>query len=448
MEAHGRLAWWERGFLLFVVALFIFLGVMTEIRSAYLSRRMGDFGCYARGAWAVRTDGDMYAVTCDNNWHYNYPPFLAILMTPLADPPAGEDLSGMTPYAVSVAVWYLFSVLCLAVAVHWLASALEAKSADPSMRQQSKGCRRWWYVRILPVLICIAPIGQALTRGQVNPLVLALLCGLVAGWIRGHCFRAGLCLAWAACIKLYPIYLLIYPLWRRNGRCLAGCGAGLFLGLVALPLAVFGPARTYEIYETYANVLLGPALSGAGDDTRYVELLSVNATWSQAFKVVVHKTLHLDPHTRPAQIAPWLEWSHRIVGLLLTLLVLLAGRRSADRATTIAFTWGNLFMLMIMLCPICHMHYFTFALPLVMALLMHHWEGKQTVRIGIGLTLLLLVFVVAHSLPQFDELEILRDLGLPMYSTLLLMGTCLVRMWTSKPQDQGHVAPNVPRLAA
>ena len=96
---------WERYTLLVLLLGILLFGVLVEIRSAFLTRRMGDFGCYARGAWAVRTGADLYDVTCDNDWHYNYPPLLAILLAPLADPPRGADDAGMTPYAVSVAVW-------------------------------------------------------------------------------------------------------------------------------------------------------------------------------------------------------------------------------------------------------------------------------------------------------------------------------------------------------
>src|SRR5262245_42141990 len=190
VPALAPLKWWERHGVIFLLAACVAFGVLVEIRSVFLTRRMGDFGCYARGAWAVRTGADLYDVTCDNDWHYNYPPLLAILMVPLADPPRGEDTAGMTPYSVSVALWYLFSVLCLIVAVHALARALEEKSPDEDLRQQPRGCRRWWALRFWPILICIAPIGATLMRGQVNTFVLALLCGLLAGLIRGANFRA------------------------------------------------------------------------------------------------------------------------------------------------------------------------------------------------------------------------------------------------------------------
>jgi hypothetical protein len=60
-------------------------------------------------------------------------------------------------------------------------------------------------------------------RGQVNLLLLALLCGTAAATLRGRRFRAGLFLAGAICIKVIPAFLLLFPLWRRDGRCLLGC---------------------------------------------------------------------------------------------------------------------------------------------------------------------------------------------------------------------------------
>src|SRR5262249_39700762 len=195
--------------------LVIAFGVLVEVRSAFLKRRMGDLGCYLRAAWAVRTGGDLYAVTDDNHWHYNYPPLLAILMAPLADPPPGEDGARRPPYAVSWAVWYVFSVLCLAVGVHVLARALEKTSARPEVRNQPAGCRRWWALRLWPVLVCLPPIGHTLMRGQVNLLVLALFCAAAAATVVGRRFQAGLWLSGAVSIKIYPAFLLLYPLWRR-----------------------------------------------------------------------------------------------------------------------------------------------------------------------------------------------------------------------------------------
>src|SRR5262249_24509112 len=146
---------------------FVLFGCLVEKRTAFLSRRMGDLNAYVRPAWAIRTGRDIYQIRDDSGWHYNYPPLLAILMTPLADAPAGEDRTGLVPYSVSVAIWYALSLVCLALGVHWLAGALEQSSSDPRVSDQPAGCRRWWALRVIPVLACLVPIGHTLMRGQV-----------------------------------------------------------------------------------------------------------------------------------------------------------------------------------------------------------------------------------------------------------------------------------------
>src|SRR6516162_6744952 len=131
----------QQAFLLLLIIGVGAFGCLVELRSAFLSRRMGDLGCYLRGAWAVRTGADLYSITDDNQWHYNYPPLLAIVMAPLADPPPGSDRGGMVPYELSVAIWFALSVVFLLVGVHWLADALEQPSADCETLSLPAGCR-------------------------------------------------------------------------------------------------------------------------------------------------------------------------------------------------------------------------------------------------------------------------------------------------------------------
>src|SRR5262245_37872535 len=369
----ARPARWERGALALLLVLGVAFGVLVEIRTAFLRRRMGDLGCYLRAAWAVRTGNDLYDVMDDNGWHYNYPPLLAILAVPLADAPAGADRAGLLPWAASTAIWYVLNVLCLVVAVHWLATALERTLPVPGLRDQPRGCRRWWALRVVPIVLGLIPIGHTLMRGQVNLMMLALLCGVAAGLLRGQRFRAGLCLAGMICVKVYPAYLVLYPLWKRDGRCLAGCAAGLFVGMVAVPLAVFGPEQTVAHYRTWARVLVGPSLGAGEDRSRAQELTQVTSTDTQAFYAVLHNTLHADRSRRPVLAEPWVRAVHWAIGAGLTLLTLLAARRRDDAAGT-ALTLGALTTIMLLLCPVCHLHNLTLLLLLTASLLASSWE--------------------------------------------------------------------------
>ncbi|MBY0526390.1 MAG: DUF2029 domain-containing protein [Gemmataceae bacterium] len=302
---------WERLAIgAFLIAMVAF-GVLVVIRSAFLSRPLTDLGCFLHAAWAVRTDNDIYAVTF-NDWYYNYPPLLAILMVPLALPAAGQDGSGMLSLAWSAGIWYAVSVLLLFVGVHQLAAALEAKSSDPP----EPGSRRWWALRTLPIFACLVPIGSSLGHGQSNLLMLALACAMIAAVLRGQRFQDGMWMAGLACIKIFPVYMLVYPVWRRDGRCLAGCIAGLLLGLVAIPAAVFGPAQAWAYNRKVIEVVVLPALPAlpaldkGGDQTRADTLHEVTATDTQSFMAMIHNTRYLDPRTRPDQVEPLVRRVH------------------------------------------------------------------------------------------------------------------------------------------
>ena len=81
--------------------------------------------------WAVRSGHDLYGIIDDNKWHFHYPAVFAILMVPLANTPPGQSPAWWhVRMHEAVAIWHLFSLVCLVAAAHWLASALEEKSFD------------------------------------------------------------------------------------------------------------------------------------------------------------------------------------------------------------------------------------------------------------------------------------------------------------------------------
>jgi alpha-1,2-mannosyltransferase len=401
------LRWLPAGLLVLVVAF----GALVEFRSAFIERRMGDLTVFVRTAWAVRSGEDIYEVTDEKGFHYQYAPLLAILMTPLADPPAGVARTWVLPYPVIAAVWYALNVAFLALAVHWLASALEGR------RRPRDG--RWWLLRLGPVLACLVPIGHTLMRGQVNLLLLLLLCGMVTATLRGRRLQAGLWLAGAICLKLIPAYLLLYPLARRDGRCLAGCALGLVVGLGAIPAAVFGPARTAAYFEEWACVLILPGIGAGEDSSRNLELINTTATDSQSFQSTIHNTLYPDWATRPTRPALAVRAAHWLLAGGLTLVTLWAGwrRRGDPAAEVVAF--GALVVMMLLSSPISHTHYFCVALPLVMGMAAL-WLRREDRRLGAGLFLLGLANVGANVLPLIPGLEATRDLGAVFYAALLL----------------------------
>jgi hypothetical protein len=433
------------GLVVFFLAWFVF-GLFVEMRGALLRRPMGDLGVYLRAAWTVRSGADLYDTTVTQKWHYCYPPLLAIFMTPLADPPAGADRHGMLPYSVSVAIWYGFSLVCLFGAVHILARTLERARVDSTAEPAHPWSRAWWAFRVVPILVCIIPIGHTLMRGQVNLLVLLLLCGMLAAVLQGRSLQAGLWLAGAICIKIFPAYLLIYPLWRRDGRFLAGCLAGLFVGLVLIPTAVFGPARAFEYARRLNTILVLPALGMGTDSPLAEELINVTATDSQSILATVHNTLNLNPDMRPKQASSEVRVFSLVAGVLLTVEALVAGGRRRKSAAGETVFVGMLIVNMLLLNPVCHLHYFCFAGPLVMGLVARVWQRDG--QLGRGLTWLLAVYAIANFPPQIPGLELLRDCGLAMYAALALWSAGFIFLCRHAPFSSAGEIDGSVRAAA
>lgn len=438
------------GLFLLVLVLALF-GALVEFRAAFLKRRMTDLDVYLRAAWAVRSGSDLYTITDDNDWHYHYPPLLAILLVPLADPPPGADRTGTLPFAVSVAVWYLFSVACLCYGLHCLASALERGQAASAIKGQPCGCRRWWDARVLPVLVCGLPIGSTLMRGQVNLVLLALLCLMVAALLCRKPIQAGFWLAGAISLKVIPAFLLLYALWRREGRFLAGCAVGLVLGLGVIPALALGPEQTLTSYRKWTDVLLLPALAAGTDQSRAKELIEVTATDSQSFLAVLHNTLHQERAQRPKQPSRVIRRTHWLLGGVLALVTLLiAGRRRGPSATDEVLSLGMLMVVMLLLSPVCHLHYFCLNTVLVMGMLVALWEREKPFGLGSAWTWLLATHLVASALPHLPGLSVVRDLGLAAYNALLLWLTAGLLLWhRSRAAARATPDAQVPvRLAA
>jgi hypothetical protein len=429
-SATGRLLLRERLCLYLLIGLLAGFGILVELRSAGLSRRMTDLDVYLRAAWAARVGGDMYGIADENDWHYNYPPFYALLLMPLADPPPGAMTPDYMPYEWSVAFFYVLNMVLLLWSAHLLASALETHADDAALPQQPRYCRRWWALRLWPLLFCLPPAAQTAMRGQVNHIVLSLLCLTLTGIMTGRRLRAGLCLGFAICIKVIPVYLLLYIGARRDSRTLLGCALALLLGLVLIPIALMGPARTEAQYERYIQVFFGPLIGVIEDNSRKDELLGVNATDSVGLRNALFNWAYFDRTNRPGDFPAWVCWGHRVIGGTMTLLVLLPGLLGRGRGPWFeAQQFSAMILLMAVLSPICHLHYLIFCLPLIICLLAQQWQYRADLRVSVPLFLMLMTFTLANIIPSLPGLDRLKDLCVNMFGALPVWLAGVAALW-------------------
>jgi hypothetical protein len=420
-------------------------GFLVELRGALQQNRKTDVGAFFRAAWAVRQGADLYGVTDDPGWHYAYPPLTAILLTPLADPPGGEDRAGMLPYPVSVAIWYLVSIGFIGLGVSLLAGALEGLANDTAAGRPARYCQAWWALRLWPVLVCLTVLGRALVRGQMGPLILLLLCGGAAAILRNQRFRVGLWLSAAVCVKVIPALLLLIPVWRRDRRMLLGSGMGLIAGLVLIPVLVMGCNRTVAAYRSFYREVLVAGVSGAAESTRSHELTGIASTESNSPMVVMHNLLNpvADRNQRPNQAHPAVRALHwTISAALIGITLLAAGWRqggffrdssplSPELRIQDSLFLAALASAMLMVSPVFHAHYGAQDAMAVMLLMWLQWQQHGFARFTRGFAALLLLLAGSHLLTAAG-IWFLRDFGLVLVAQLALWGYCVTTLWRAR----------------
>ena len=279
------------------------------------------------------------------------------------------------------------------------------------------------------------------------------MCGFIGAVLRKRFWLAGVFLSAAICLKVLPAFLLLYPLWRRDTRCLASCALGLIVGLVAIP-ALRGPEWALTQYQTMADKVLFPGLGAGQDHTLAKTLTNVTGTDSESLMATLHNTLHLNRTTRPSEASAVTRAVALLIGGLLTALTLwTAGWRRPRRQWVEVLCFGQLMILMVLISPVCHLAYFVLEMPLIMAVVDRAWIPALTEQKSRGKVCLLAALFVgvflADVLTHLPGLEVLRDLGLAMYAALLWWAVAWFMVYKDKRDlRDGGCAAETMRAAA
>jgi len=391
-------------------------GVITVHRQAFSHSLKGDLGVFFRAGWAARTGADLYRITDSHGWHYHYLPLLASLMMPLADPPPGMAGASM-PYWALTAIWYCVNVICLFAALHILASALENLAAKAGRPRYPRYSMAWWALRLWPFLLTLFPAGDAIGAGQVTTPVLLLLAGAAAAMLSGRRGLAGGFIGFAGILKLFPLYLLIYPVLRRDRPMLAGGAAGILLGLL-LPVVLMGPAASFEAYRGFVTGRLLGEVNGQGDPLIMNEMHGSHAR-IQSFEYMIYDSLNPDATNRPNFPPTGYFIAHLAVSGVLTLAVLWVMRRRGDPLAEFLL-FAALAVLVVPILPVARPHYYALAALAFAGLYAAEWPRRKGLWPGWPVTLVSIAFVVAGLLDALNQHEAV-DFGLATYAALALV---------------------------
>jgi alpha-1,2-mannosyltransferase len=185
-----------------------------------------DLQVYCFGGAAVLDDGRLYAEgTPGTGLPFTYPPFAALVLTPLA----------AVPFPLAVAAWSSGCVLALG----WVISRIVPNVWHPESR--SPGSKRWGLSRgegLVGLLTLLAlglePVWATLAFGQINLFLMGLI---VADLMAPHSPRAGILTGIAAGVKLTPLIFLVHLVLIREPRAAARAGLA-FAGTIAVGFAL------------------------------------------------------------------------------------------------------------------------------------------------------------------------------------------------------------------
>lgn len=303
-----------------------------------------DLHVYRYGGDAVLDRAGAY--TADDpvtGYPFTYPPFAALLMTPLA----------LLPGSLAAALWTGISAGCLAGAVVLVRSA-------PVRR----GAPGWPVLVVCAGSLALEPVWQNFAFGQVN---LVLMLAVLVDLLRPERRTSGLLLGVVAGIKLTPlVFVVLLVLVGQRGTAVRA--ALTFAGTVLVGLVAFPGAATY-----WTESLLDPSRVGP-------PALAHN----QSVSGVLTRLLGEEPATWV-----WLA----VAGPLAVAVVLVAAAwwRRGDRL----LGTGLAALAMLLASPVSWSHHWVWAVPIGLAL----WDRSR-----IGCALWLGVFVCRPILwPPWGE---------------------------------------------
>jgi Glycosyltransferase family 87 len=252
----GRHEWRIIAFVIILTLLFLPMVMWKTI-----GLEQGDTQVFFRAGWAVWTGYPLYEITDHHGWTYHYPPTFALFMGPFADPPPGHAHPWWSlPFPAAVMVWYFINVLCLMLALHVWANAVEPWRPTKARAGLVQGP---WLLRFGPLLALLPFIGDGLVRGQPTAILLFLVVVFLALYVEKRAAWASFAFALAVAIKVFPLVLAILPLLRRDWKFLGYAAAWCVVLLVGLPALCLGPTATFDLYRILYSEHLAGIVSGA-----------------------------------------------------------------------------------------------------------------------------------------------------------------------------------------
>jgi hypothetical protein len=344
--------------------------------------------------WAgqqVVQGGDLYPHDLKAHFDFLYPPLSAILL-------AIPAYFGKIP---------LYLCLCLLNIAAWWVTAQLSNEMTASGRVPSP------WVAALPSIATITFIFDMFDLGQPNLVLLALM--MLGFWCLQHgwSWTSGGLFALATAIKVFPIAVLPYLVWRRHWASVASLMMFLVIFLIVVPAPIRGFQHNFSELKTWYQGMVG-STSEAGFGQRDDQ----NWSWmNQSLISLTHRVTRPVNYNQdnlanaPAYMnlvdldfktANWVVVGVAVLIGLGFIAVIPPRLRRTPRSD--AEELGLLFCLMTVASPLARQYYFMWLFfPLTVLVHRAAYDPRPAVRKGTWIVLAGAGLLVCLSLPIFPR---------------------------------------------
>jgi Glycosyltransferase family 87 len=369
---------------------------------------------YALWYWAgqqVLHGGPLYPSDVSEQFAFLYPPLPAILL-------AIPSWFGKIP---------LYIVLSILNIVAWWYTGLFSNALTGSGRKPGP------WLEALPALVTVTFVFDMFDLGQPNLVLLAMM--LYGFWSlqRQRPWLAGFLFALATAIKVFPIAVLPYLVWRRQWAAVLSTIAftGILLYVVPAPFRGF-ERNAVELATWYHGMV------GTSSEKGFGQRDEQNWSWvNQSLIAVTHRLVRPinynqeDPN-KPARTMNVIDVDYRTANWIVLALSAALGlgfvavmppqRRRTARSD--AEELGILFCLMTVATPLARQYYFMW-LFLPITVLMHRaaFDERANVRLGTWIALGAAGILMLLSLPWFPN--VIQAWGNNLIATAVLAGALI-----------------------
>ncbi len=365
---------------------------------------------YALWYWAgqqVLSGGDLYPRSATGQLEFIYLPPPAILLA--APAYFGKIFLYLTLSVINIVSWWVAGQL---------SNAMAGSDRAPGV-----------WLAALPGIVTVTFVFDMFDLGQPNLLLLTLM--LIGFWWidRGRPIAAGAMFALATAIKVFPIAVLPYLLWRRRWRTASSLIVFLGVFLFVLPAPVRGFQRNIAELGTWYQAMIG-----SGSEKGFGQRDAQNWSWvNQSIIAVTHRLTRPvnyeqdNPLTAPKYVNV-ANLDFNTANLLVVAISLLIGigfllvmpAQSAMTSRSNAEELGILLSLMTIASPLARQYYFVWLLfPYTVLIQRAAFDPRPKVRAWTWAILWIAGGLLALSLPIFPK--VFQALGNNLAATMLLV---------------------------